>query len=550
MMNNVSRNLLFVCLSVFLFSTCISNGHENEVFVPVDYTEEDAVNDEIESVRALISDNPVKALWRSLLVCNNVPQNEKAASLFKDACNTVIEKFESSVKDADYMTALRLYKSLSAVGCTGGAVSSYSETSLTALAYKDVPGLSSAWKKQSVQSLINGTVTVFVDKGLKIERGMGYADGVLGSGFFISEDGYIITNHHVINDLVDKKYEGFSRLYIKLAEDPDTKIPAKVVGFDSALDLALLKCEIKAPSVFTLGSSADLNTGDRVYAIGSPLGLEKTLTSGIISSTDRQLFMAGPVFQIDAAVNSGNSGGPLIDENGKVQAVVFAGVQNYQGLNFAIPVEYLRYELPFLYAGGEREHPWIGAYGKTKRLAGSGMSNEGVEVFYVLPGGSAFRSGIEAGDLITGFDGKPVSSVYDFHRYLMMCQSGTVVNCNVKKSDGLEKTVAVYLEKRPDSPGYEFYTHDLIADSMLPLAGMKLIQVSAAKKEYMIESVVKGSAADDAGFSENDTLKLIDVQIAEDKSAAGIAVYAKLRKKGYLDVSIGFTTSLDSTYYF
>jgi len=550
MMNNMSRKFLFIFLLVFLFSACITSNHENEVFVPVDYTEEYAVNDEIESVRALISDYPVKALWRSLLVRNNVPLNEKAVSLFNEAQAAVIEKFDAAVKDSDYMTALRLYKSLSAAGCREKITSNHTEASLETLAYKNVPGLSSSWKKQSVQNLINGTVTVFVDKGLKIERGMGYADGVLGSGFFISEDGYIITNHHVINDLVDKKYEGFSRLYIKLAEDPDTKIPAKVVGYDSALDLALLKCEIKAPSVFTLGSSADLNAGDRVYAIGSPLGLEKTLTSGIISSTDRQLFMAGPVFQIDAAVNSGNSGGPLIDEDGKVQAVVFAGVQNYQGLNFAIPVEYLRYELPFLYAGGEREHPWIGAYGKTKRLAGSGKTNEGLEVFYVLPGGSASRSGIEAGDLITGFDGKTVSSVYDFHRYLMMCQSGTVVSCNVKKADGTEKNVAVYLERRPDSPGYEFYIHDRIADSMLPLAGMKLTQVSAAKKEYIIESVVKGSAADDAGFSENDTLKLIDVQIAEDKSAAGIAVYAKLRKKGYLDVSIGFTTSLDSTYYF
>lgn len=104
----------------------------------------------------------------------------------------------------------------------------------------------------------------------------------------------------------------------------------------------------KAPYVFELGSSSDLSVGDRVFAIGSPLGLDKTLTSGIISSDDRHLFSAGFVFQIDAAVNSGNSGGPLIDEKGRVQAVVFAGVMNYQGLNFAIPVEYLRYDLPFL----------------------------------------------------------------------------------------------------------------------------------------------------------------------------------------------------------
>ena len=92
-MNNMSRKFLFIFLLVFLFSACITSNHENEVFVPVDYTEEDAVNDEIESVRALISDYPVKALWRSLLVRNNVPLNEKAVSLFnlhiRHATNTV-----------------------------------------------------------------------------------------------------------------------------------------------------------------------------------------------------------------------------------------------------------------------------------------------------------------------------------------------------------------------------------------------------------------------------------------------------------------------------
>ncbi|MCR5219279.1 trypsin-like peptidase domain-containing protein [Treponema sp.] len=535
---------------VLLFNSCISAEKEREPFVPVDYTEEDAVNDEIDSVRKLLEKNSVNAFWRSLLIKEEVPENQNALLLYKDAENKVIEDFSSAIKDSDYMNALKLYKSLSVCGCKDPALASWSEKTLRDLAFKNVPGLSSEWKKQSVQELIKGTVTVFVDKGLKIEKGMGYADGVLGSGFFISEDGYIITNHHVISDLVDKKYEGFSRLYVKLAEDPDTKIPAKVIGYDSVLDLALLKCEIKAPAVFTLGSSADLKVGDRVYAIGSPLGLEKTLTSGIISATDRQLFMAGPVFQIDAAVNSGNSGGPLIDENGKVQAVVFAGVQNYQGLNFAIPVEYLRNELPFLYSGGERKHPWAGAYGKTRRAAGSGMRNEGLDVFYVLPGGSAFRSGVRAGDLIVDLDGKSVTSVYDFHRYLMSLESDTIVSCRTKNSDGEESQHLLYLEQRPESPGYEFYIHDRIADSMLPVTGMKLIQVSAAKKEYIIDSVIKGSAADDAGFSENDTLKIVDFQVSEDRSMAGIAVYAKLRKKGYLDVSIGFSTPLDSTFYF
>ena len=97
-----------------------------------------------------------------------------------------------------------------------------------------------------------------------------------------------------------------------------------------------------------MGSSSDLEIGDKISAIGTPVGLEGTLTSGIISSFDRKLLALGNVFQIDAAVNSGNSGGPLIDKNLKVQAIVFAGMLQLQGLNFAIPVEYLKQELGIL----------------------------------------------------------------------------------------------------------------------------------------------------------------------------------------------------------
>ena len=103
-----------------------------------------------------------------------------------------------------------------------------------------------------------------------------------------------------------------------------------------------------------------MSVGDKISAIGTPIGLEGTLTSGIISSIGRKMTTLGNVFQIDAAVNSGNSGGPLIDEKYKVQAIVFAGMLQFQGLNFAIPVEYLKLLLPRLYYGGEILHPFVG----------------------------------------------------------------------------------------------------------------------------------------------------------------------------------------------
>ena len=176
-------------------------------------------------------------------------------------------------------------------------------------------------------------VTIWVDRGIKVQNGAGYADIIIGSGFFIDERGYIITNHHVIDSMVNPKYEGYSRLYIKLYDDPDTKIPAKVIGYDQVLDLALLKTEITPKYVMKLGSSKNLQIGDKVSAIGTPLGLEGTFTSGIISSFDRKLLSLGNVIQIDAAVNSGNSGGPLIDSSLNVSAVVFAGMMQSQGLN-------------------------------------------------------------------------------------------------------------------------------------------------------------------------------------------------------------------------
>ena len=174
---------------------------------------------------------------------------------------------------------------------------------LEGLYFKQIPGYGikkSEVPLKNISQCIAGTVTVWVDLGIKVHGGMGYADRVIGSGFFIDERGYLITNYHVIADVVDPKYEGYGKVYIKLAGDEENRIPAKIIGWDKTHDLALLKTEVKPPYVFSLGSSSDLKSGDRVYAIGSPLGLESTLTSGVVSSTNRKIFTTGSVLQIDA----------------------------------------------------------------------------------------------------------------------------------------------------------------------------------------------------------------------------------------------------------
>ena len=516
------------------------------------YSDADAADYELQAVRKLLPKEPVKALWRARLLLDTAAGNAQVESLYGSCTKKVVSLYKKAVEAKNFVDALRYYGSLQAAGYGQLASLPMDAARLRNAISTSVPGLSAkdASSGGKVSSMIDGTVTVYVDKGIKVERGVGYNDGVLGSGFFVSRNGYIITNHHVISDCVDPTYKGFARLYIKLAEDSDTRIPAKIIGYDKGVDLALLKVEVDAPYVFALGSSTDLDVGDKVFAIGSPLGLERTLTSGIVSSKDRELFSSGKVFQIDAAVNSGNSGGPLIDEQGRVQAVVFAGVQNYQGLNFAIPVEYLRSELPILCSGGERLHPWMSLYGKTKRSPGAG-SNEGVYVHYVMPGGSAKLSGIVVGDVIESVDGEPVLSTDDLSLNFLQRCTDSIVTVGVLRADGSREQLPVYLDVRPDYPGYDVYTHDTVAQAFVPLVGMHLLQASSMnKKKFTVQGVIKGSIADSAGFDADDQVEVIRVEISDDKSQAGVQISARKRQSGFVDTVLGIGVPLDSPYYF
>ncbi|MBQ4378910.1 MAG: trypsin-like peptidase domain-containing protein [Treponema sp.] len=520
---------------------CTSVQDPENVFSDIDYTQEDARREERKRILDLLEKNPVQALWRASLL-----KDDETTSECEKA---VLGEFNLTVEKSDNFNAYRIAKSLTTL--SSPAVSSLSKKlpELSA-SLKNVPGLSGEKSSgaKKVSSYINGTVTIWVDKGIKVQNGMGFADRVIGSGFFISKDGYIVTNHHVISDLVDKKSEGFSRLFIKLAEDSDTRIPAKVIGYDPEIDLALIKTEVDAPYVFSLGSSADLDAGDKIYAIGSPVGLERTLTSGIVSATDRKLFTLGSVMQIDAAVNQGNSGGPCIDENGNVQAIVFAGMLQYEGLNFAIPVEYLKSLLPSLYAGGKISHPWIGCYGHTKKELGK---DAGLEVQYVFPGASASRARILPGDVITQLDGEKICTLEDMQNVLMRLPAKSIVKIGYKRGEEEVFETEIYLGVRPEQPGYNIYRGDIIAKSFVPIFGMKLIPVSTSNsKKYSIETIIKGSVADESGFSENDPVEIRNIRLNEDNSILYAEIYAKNRKKGYLDGVMGIASQLDSPYYF
>jgi len=549
--------LICLCLAMLSLGACASFGAKPEnVYHPLNYTEADAVNTELKRIDELLEKSSVEALWRCVLLKKSAEENGVLATAeIDEKLNKCLEKvfsdFKAHTEKEEYVSALSIVQSLEAIdkNLEKSYLSSLevNKEELENLAIAKLNLVSSKKEEDfKLSSAIDGTVTVWVDRGIAIQGGMGYADRVIGSGFFITNDGYLITNHHVIADLVDPKSQKYSKLFVKLASDNETRIPAKVIGYDSMLDLALLKVEIDSPFVFSLGSSEDLDIGDTVFAIGSPVGLERTLTSGSISAKDRKLSSVGNVFQIDTAVNPGNSGGPLIDKKGNVQAIVFAGMLQYEGLNFAIPVEYLKSELSVLASGGERKHSWIGAFGKPKKDMGK---NIGVELLYVMPGGSASRAGLKEGDIIRAVNGEEVKNNDDLFNIFLSLVPNTVVNVTTSDLEGNTKDFLVCLKERPNAPGYEVYNHDVVANSFYPIFGMKLQTLSGSKK-YTITELVNGGIADESGFTDHDPVEIGKVVFNDDKTVIATTLYTKKKKGGYIDVVMGLTAQLDNQYYF
>ena len=538
---NIYLFLLAVACVLFAsaFTSCKSFSQTKEIQKPLDYTNEDVIDNEIKTIRELQQKESTKALFRACLLGKD--------EIINECVELVKNQAEKAIEENDYPLALRLYKSL--VSALNDEKSKELYEQYSSAYVNDIPGLSVDEQKlpKTISDCINATVTVWVDQGYKVEYGNGYADVVIGSGFFIDRRGYIVTNYHVISEVVNTKRKTTCKLYIKLPSDMEKKIPAKVVGYDSVVDLALLKVDYEPEFVFALGSSSELEVGDKISAIGTPIGLEGTLTSGIISSTSRTLITMGKVFQIDAAVNSGNSGGPLIDSNRKVQAIVFAGLLQYQGLNFAIPVEYLKLELPLLYRGEELKHNWLGAYGHTKKVRNN---SEGLEIQYVMPGGSASYTGLKIDDVIIFADDFEISTLEDFHNVCMKYEAGTIITCTYLH-DGQKKPGLLYLEKRPSAPLKEIYASDFVDDAFIPILGIKMVRSSTLnKKSYKIEYVLEGSIADQNGFSENDNLELINVSFDDKNEIFYVALSIERIKKGLLNFQMGLGASYDSPNYF
>ncbi len=378
---------------------------------------------------------------------------------------------------------------------------------------------------------VDGTVTVWVNRGIRLEGGIGYPDRVIGSGFFIDPRGYLITNHHVIASEVDTEYEGYTRLYVRLPDDPDERVPARVVGYDRIFDIALLKIELDAPYVLSFTDIRALEPGRRIIAIGSPGGLENTITSGIISATGRRFLQMGDALQVDVPINPGSSGGPLLDENGNLVGVVFAGIEQFEGVNFAIPSYWIQPFLPDLYTEGEVVHPWIG-------VAVEPVSR-GLEVSYVAHRSPAVAAGLIPGDVITQIGQWESSRIGSAQRIILSYDPGALLPVTWIRGD---ETMAglVALGERPFSP-VEVALEEDLPDRLFPvLYGMRVSREGGASlfRTYRVDRVYRGSVADETGITAGDTFAEREFRVDEELGIAFLRIVVKKRTEGFMQTGI------------
>lgn len=262
-------------------------------------------------------------------------------------------------------------------------------------------------------------VKIEARRAVRTPRGPAESGGS-GSGFLFTANGYILTNSHVVH--------GADRLEAALTDG--RTFPAEVVGDDPGTDLAVLRVPADNLPAAVLGSSAALKPGQVVIAVGNPLGFQSTVTAGVVSALGRSMRsqsgrLIDGVIQTDAALNPGNSGGPLVDSRGRVVGVNTAVILPAQGLCFAIPVDTAKFVAGKLIEHGRIRRAYLGLAGQDVLLRprarqAYGLQQEGgVLVIGLEPGSPSDRSGIEKGDLVVGFNGQEVRRVDDLHRLLV-----------------------------------------------------------------------------------------------------------------------------------
>ena len=333
-----------------------------------------------------------------------------------------------------------------------------------------------------------------------------------GSGFVISQDGYIVTNNHVIEEMDE----------IIVAFKDGNELKASIVGRDPKTDIALIKVDPDSKlSALSLGDSDSIRPGDWVVAIGNPFGLEHTVTAGIVSAMHRRDVIGGSYddfIQTDAAINPGNSGGPLINLAGEVIGINTAINPRANTIGFAVPINMAKTILPQLRAQGKVTRGRLGVViqGITPELAESfGLKNEyGALVSKVLPESPAQSAGIERGDVIVEFNGKPIQEWRELPRLVGETPVDQVVPLVViRNSERKTLDVKIGALEEPELAGgpaddADLSEYGLRAQNLTPELAEQLGMEQA--EGVIITQVQPGSPADEAGLKRGDIVIEVD----------------------------------------
>lgn len=368
-----------------------------------------------------------------------------------------------------------------------------------------------------------------------------------GSGVIIDPDGYILTNEHVVRDA--------DQIKVALAGAPDVLLDGKVIGRDERTDLAVVKIKSNGKLPYAkLGDSDAVQVGDWAIAIGSPFGLEQTVTAGIISAARQNLGIEGrnykDLIQTDAAINPGNSGGPLVNIHGEVigiNSAIYTPSGGFAGIGFAIPINRAKEIIPQLREKGKVVRGWIGVVleGKmdeaTAKVFGV-PDKEGALIKEVLPNYPAAKAGLKRGDVVREFDGKKIRSNADLQNMVSAIQPDKNVQVKIIRNKK-EMTLNLTTVEAPatfaaDESGKESPQEDK-SDDKAPREkwlGAQLRDITPAVKErYDLEDSVKGavvveieegSKAEEIGLMEGDVIRGVNQE-----ECAGIAPFKDLAKK-------------------
>ncbi len=361
----------------------------------------------------------------------------------------------------------------------------------------------------------------------------------VGSGFILNADGYVMTNAHVV--------EGAEEVFVTLTDKREFK--AKIIGSDKRTDVALVKIDASGLPSVRIGDVSRLKVGEWVIAIGSPFGLENTVTAGIVSAKARDTGDFLPFIQTDVAINPGNSGGPLINMRGEVVGInsqIYSRSGGFMGISFAIPIDEASRVSDQLRSSGRVIRGRIGVQidQVTKEVAESiGLGKaSGALVRSVESGGPADKAGVEAGDIITKFDGRAIDKAGDLPRIVGSAKPGAKSTLQVFRRGAFREMAVTVVEFEAERPRAAVERATPKPTPSVGLLGLAVADLSdVQKRELKVKGGVRVESADGAagraGVREGDVILSIDnTEITGIKQFE--AVVAKLDKSKAVNVLV------------